>query len=95
MKEIRTTEIFEKWFAKLKDDRAVARISDRIRRLAAGNTGDSRFFGDFSEMRIDYGPGYRVYFKDTGRKITILLCGGNKSTQQADIEKARKIASHF
>ena len=95
MKEIRTTEIFEKWFAKLKDDRAVACISDRIRRLATGNAGDSRFFGDVSEMRIDYGPGYRVYFKDTGRKIIILLCGGNKSTQQADIEKARKIASHF
>ena len=60
-----------------------------------GNPGDSRFLGDISELRIDYGPGYRVYYKDTGREIIILLCGGNKSTQQADIAKARQIALHY
>ena len=68
------------------------RIFTRIKRLTLGNPGDHRFLGDISELRIDYGPGYRVYYKDTGSKIVILLCGGTKSTQQADISKAREIA---
>jgi len=95
MRMIRTSDIFDKWLAKLKDDRAVARITTRIRRLALGNPGDSRFLGDISELRIDYGPGYRVYYKDTGREIIILLYGGNKSTQQGDIAKAREIAQFY
>jgi len=65
----------------------------RTKRLAEGNPGDHRFIGDsVSEMRIDYGPGYRVYYKDTGVEIIILLCGGDKSTQQTDITKAKEIA---
>jgi putative addiction module killer protein len=62
-------------------------------RLAEGNPGDNRFLGEISELRIDYGPGYRVYYKDTGKEIVIILCGGNKSTQQTDIVKARHIAA--
>ena len=92
MTEIRSSDVFDKWLTKLRDDRAVARISNRIKRLALGNSGDSRFLGDISELRIDYGPGYRVYYKDTGQEIIILLCGGDKTTQQSDIEEARRIA---
>ena len=93
MKEIRRSEVFDKWLKKLRDDRAVARINTRIDRLAEGNPGNVEPAGEgISEMRIDYGPGYRVYYKDTGREIIILLCGGDKSTQQADIAKAKKIA---
>ena len=92
MKEIRETEVYSKWFEKLKDKQVKAQITTRIKRLASGNSGDSRFLGDISELRIDFGPGYRVYFKDTGKEIIILLCGGDKSTQQADIKKAREIA---
>jgi putative addiction module killer protein len=62
-------------------------------RLAEGNPGDSRFLGEISEMRINYGPGYRVYYQDTGKEIVILLCGGDKTTQQADIARAKHIAA--
>jgi putative addiction module killer protein len=92
MKKIRRTGEFDKWLKKLRDSQAIVRILTRIKRLAEGNPGDSRFLGEISEMRIDYGPGYRVYFKDTGKEIVILLCGGDKSTQEADITRARKIA---
>ena len=93
MPEIRRSDGFDKWLLNLRDDRAVARISTRIRRLAMGNPGDVKPVGEgISEMRIDYGAGYRVYFKDTGREIIILLCGGDKTTQQADIANAQKIA---
>ncbi|MCL1834175.1 MAG: hypothetical protein FWG49_06710 [Leptospirales bacterium] len=68
---------------------------ERVRRLARGNSGDSRFLGDISELRIDYGPGYRIYYKDTGKEIIILLCGGDKSTQEADIRRARIIADNY
>jgi putative addiction module killer protein len=96
MKEIRRSEIFDKWLKKLRDDNAVFRIYERIRRLAEGNPGDVKPAGEgISEMRIDYGPGYRVYYKDTGREIIILLCGGDKTTQQADIAKAKKIAGLY
>ena len=92
MKEIRNSDEFDRWLKKLRDDHARFRIYKRIDRLAEGNPGDSRFLGDISELRIDYGPGYRVYYKDTGMEIIILLCGGDKSTQQKDIAKAREIA---
>ena len=95
IKVIRETESFIKWFVKLRDIQAKARISSRIARLAEGNSGDSRFLGDISELRIDYGPGYRVYYKDTGKEIIILLCGGDKSTQEADIRRARIIADNY
>ena len=92
MKEIRRSSVYIKWLKSLRDPQARARILARVDRLAAGNSGDSRFLGDISELRIDYGTGYRIYFKDTGKEIIILLCGGDKTTQQADIAKARKIA---
>ena len=96
MKEIRRSSVFIKWHKNLRDRQAVARINTRIDRLAEGNFGDTKPVGDgLSELRIDYGPGYRVYFKNTGKKIVILLCGGDKRTQQADIINARKIAQDF
>jgi len=96
MKEIRRSSVFIKWINKLRDDRAVSRILERIKRLAEGNPGDVKPAGEgISEMRIDYGPGYRVYYKDTGKEITILLCGGDKTTQQADITEAKKIARSY
>jgi putative addiction module killer protein len=94
--EIRETETFRKWFSGLGDDRAKRRIDIRIKRLAIGNPGDVKPLGaGVSEMRIFYGPGYRVYFKDTGKEIIILLCGGDKSTQSKDIEKAKELAKGF
>jgi putative addiction module killer protein len=85
--------VFDKWLKKLRDDEATARIIARVKRLAEGNPGDVKPAGEgISEMRIDYGPGYRVYYKETGKEIIILLCGGDKRTQQADIAEARKIA---
>jgi putative addiction module killer protein len=95
MKEIYRSSVFDKWLKKLKDLTGKALIRQRIDRLAEGNPGDNRFLGDISELRIDYGPGYRVYFKDTGKEIVILLCGGDKSTQQADIAKAREISALY
>ena len=93
MKEIHRSSVYIKWLNKLHDARAVARILERVKRLAEGNPGDVKPAGDgISEMRIDYGPGYRVYYKDTGKEIIILLCGGDKRTQEADITKAKKIA---
>jgi putative addiction module killer protein len=96
VKEIRRSNVFDKWFKKLRDSNAIYRIDKRIQRLAEGNPGDVEPIGEgCSEMRIDYGPGYRVYYKDTGMEIIILLCGGDKRTQQADITKARKIAKLY
>jgi putative addiction module killer protein len=92
MRTIRRTSEFDKWFKKLRDSQIKARILARVKRLAEGNPGDNRFLGEVSEMRIDYGPGYRVYFKDTGKEIIILLCGGDKTTQEADIARARELA---
>ncbi|MDR1215575.1 MAG: type II toxin-antitoxin system RelE/ParE family toxin [Treponema sp.] len=89
---IRKTNIFIKWLKSLKDANARFRIYQRIDRLAGGNPGDNRFLGEISEMRIDYGPGYRVYYKDTGKEIIILLCGGDKSTQDRDIKNAKELA---
>jgi putative addiction module killer protein len=92
MKEIFRSDIYKKWLKNLRDPQVRARIFNRVKRLAEGNPGDNRFLGDISEMRIDYGPGYRVYFKDTGKEIILLLCGGDKTTQQLDIATAREIA---
>jgi putative addiction module killer protein len=93
MKTIRRTGEFDRWLQKLRDSKAAARILTRIKRLSEGNPGDSRFLGEISELRIDHGPGYRVYYKDTGNEIILLLCGGDKTTQQADITRARQIAA--
>ena len=78
---------------KLKDHVAKAHINRRIDRLERGNPGDVEPIGEgCSEMKIDYGPGYRVYYKDTGREIIIILCAGDKSSQQKDIERAKQLA---
>jgi len=90
---IRKTDVFKKWMKKLKDAIAKAHIDRRIDRLSRGNPGDVEPIGEgCSEMRIDYGHGYRVYYKDTGREIIIILCGGDKSTQQEDIVRAKRLA---
>jgi putative addiction module killer protein len=96
MIEIRKTERFARWIDNLRDMRGRARILARIERLAGGNPGDvKRIRGGISEMRIDYGPGYRVYFKKRGRKLIILLAGGDKSTQAQDIEAALRLARNL
>lgn len=96
MIEIRKTEIFAKWIDGLHDIRARARILARIERLAAGNPGDVKPVGEgVSELRIDYGPGYRVYYKKQGQKVVILLAGGDKSTQVKDIKTALRLARNL
>ena len=89
---IRKTNLFMKWLTGLSDQKAIARIQIRIDRLDLGNPDDVRPVGSgISEMRIDYGPGYRVYFSQRGSDIIILLCGGDKTTQTSDIEKAKRV----
>lgn len=96
MIEVRQTAIFEKWFENLKDRKARSRIQARVDRLELGNFGDVAPVGDgVSELRIFYGPGYRVYFVQHGSVIVILLSGGDKSTQQADIARAKVIAKQL
>ena len=96
MIEIRKTENFAKWLDGLHDIRARARILVRIERLAAGNPGDVRSVGEgVSELRIDYGPGYRVYYKQYGRTVVILLAGGDKRTQTSDIKTALRLAKNL
>jgi putative addiction module killer protein len=93
---IRRSSVFKKWIKKLKDAKAMFRINARIRRLEDGNPGNVEPAGDgISEMRIDYGPGYRVYYREVGKEIILLLCGGDKTTQQEDIKKAKKIAAAY
>jgi putative addiction module killer protein len=94
--EFKQTETFRKWRLRLRDERARGLIASRLDRLAFGNAGDVRPVGEgVSELRIDYGPGYRVYFKKRGRTIVILLCGGDKSTQAADIKTAKRLAAEW
>jgi len=96
MIEIRKTDVFAKWIDGLQDIRARARILVRIERLAAGNPGDVKPVGEgVSEMRIDYGPGYRVYFKKIGQKIVILLAGGDKNSQSKDIKNALRLSRNL
>ena len=91
--EIRQTTLYARWFARLRDSRARARIQARIRRLSIGNFGDVRPVGEgVSELRIDYGPGYRVYFVQRGVTLVVLLAGGDKRTQDRDIAAARALA---
>lgn len=96
MREIRKTEIFADWLDGLADVQARGRILVRIERLAAGNPGDVQPVGEgISEMRIDYGPGYRVYYKPYGRTLIILLAGGDKRTQSKDIRIALRLARNL
>lgn len=93
MIEIRQTENYSAWFSSLRDRVAKARINICIRRLSLGNAGDVKPVGEgVSELRIDYGPGYRVYFVERGQALIVLLAGGDKRTQQRDIEKALELA---
>jgi len=96
MIEIRKTDNFAKWIDELNDIRARARILVRIERLASGNPGDVKAVGEgVSELRIEYGPGYRVYYKKQGQKIIILLAGGDKRTQSKDIKTAQRLAQNL
>ncbi|WP_296443556.1 type II toxin-antitoxin system RelE/ParE family toxin [Rhodoferax sp. UBA5149] len=93
MKLIHTTEVFDTWFAGLKDKQAARRVQVRVDRAEGGNFGDCEPVGEgVSEMRIHYGPGYRVYFVQRGMEVVILLAGGDKSTQSSDIKTALEIA---
>jgi putative addiction module killer protein len=87
--QLAETDEFHNWLGSLADRRAKARIVDRLKRASNGNFGDVKPAGSgVSEMRIDYGPGYRVYFFRRGKELVILLCGGDKKTQKADIARA-------
>ena len=96
MIEVRKTEVYARWLDGLRDARARARVLVRVERLAAGNLGDVRPVGEgVSELRIDYGPGYRVYFRKQGRTVVILLAGGDKRTQDRDIATALHLARNL
>ena len=96
MLELRKTEVYAKWLDSLRDVHARARIMVRIERLAAGNPGNVKPVGEgVSELRIDYGPGYRVYYKKQGQEIVILLAGGDKRTQAKDIKTALRLARNL
>jgi putative addiction module killer protein len=96
MIEIRQTEVFERWLDELNDEKAASRITQRIVRLRNGLFGDVKSVGGgVSELRVDYGPGYRVYFVRRGSVLVILLCGGDKRSQRADIARARAMAEEL
>ena len=95
MQVVRTDE-FAEWLINLRDRQGRAKVLSRIDRLEEGNPGVTRSVGSgVFEMKIDFGPGYRVYFIRRGEEIVILLCGGDKSTQQRDIQRARALAQHW
>jgi len=96
MIELKQTEIYQKWQERLRDKRARTIIATRLMRLAEGLPGDVEPVGEgVSELRIHYGPGYRVYFQRRGNLLVVLLCGGNKSTQVRDIAAAKKLAMEW
>ena len=96
MFEVKKTDVYSKWLDNLRDIRARARILVRVERLIEGNPGDVKSVGEgVSELRITYGPGYRVYFKQKGNEIIILLAGGDKRTQTKDIQNALKLARNL
>jgi putative addiction module killer protein len=93
---VHTSETFDRWITKLADIGGRAKILVRIDRLQRGNPGDVRSVGEgVSEMRVDFGPGYRIYFKKRGAHVILLLCGGGKSTQQQDIKLAKEMARQW
>ena len=93
MFELRETEEFARWLGKLRDERAKERIAKRLAYVQAGRLGDVKYFDGIAEIRIDYGPGYRVYLTKRGLTFVILLCGGDKSTQRRDIARAMVLAT--
>ena len=92
MVEVRETGVFSRWFKSLQDVKAQAGNQTRINRLTIGLLGDVKFFGGIGEVRIDYGPGYRIYFVQRGNELIILLSGGDKGTQERDIKRAIDMA---
>lgn len=92
MIEIRQSEVFAKWLLRLRDIQGRSRIIARLARIRSGNLGDVKFFDGIGEVRIDAGPGYRIYFVKRGDALIILLCGGDKSTQEKDIKAAKEMA---
>ncbi len=96
MVEVVSTVTFDRWLRKLKDRHARLRILERVDRLAHGNPGDAKPVGHgVSELRLTYGPGYRVYYLQAGHRFVLLLCGGDKSTQQKDITQAHQLADEW
>ena len=94
MIEVRQTEAFANWLRSLRDKKAAAKIAQRLVRVQSGLLGDVKSVGDgVSELRVNFGPGYRVYFAQRGRTLVILLCGGDKGTQKTDIIKAKEMAN--
>jgi len=93
--DIKKTDKYETWFNKLRDTTAKAKIEIRVTRLSIGNPGNHKDFGDISELRLDYGPGYRVYYTLRGKEIILLLFGGDKGCQSRDIEQARKLLLEY
>ncbi|MDE2332780.1 MAG: type II toxin-antitoxin system RelE/ParE family toxin [Bradyrhizobium sp.] len=96
MFEVQKTDEFDNWLTALRDQRAVAKIISRIERLGLGNAGDVKQVGEgISEMRLAYGPGYRIYYKQIGKTIVLILCGGDKSSQDNDIKRAKQMAAQL
>lgn len=96
MIQLKQTETFAAWRQQLKDDRARGLIASRLDRLSFGLPGDVKAVGQgISELRIDYGPGYRIYYQNRGKTIVILLCGGDKNTQAKDIKMAKRLAAEW
>ncbi len=96
MYQVQQTDVFSKWLSKLRDRKAIARILVRIESLRQGNTGDSKSLGSgLHELRIHFGPGYRIYFTRKAGLVVLLLCGGDKSSQGKDIARARQILSEL
>jgi len=95
MIEVRQTTIFRDWLDGLRDGRAQSRIAKRIAIIECGLLGDVKFFDGIGELRIDYGPGYRLYFVQRGAQVIILMCGGDKSSQNRDIRRAKQIAEEL
>jgi putative addiction module killer protein len=96
MFEVLTTDEFDQWLSDLADERAKTKIASRVARLRFGNAGDAKPVGEgISEMRVHHGPGYRVYYKQTKKTIIVMLCGGDKSTQEKDVRRAKKMAAEL
>lgn len=95
MLEVRQTDVFPDWIGSLRDTVAAERIAQRIVRLQSGLFGDAKFFDGIGELRVHYGPGYRVYFVRRGQVLVILLCGGDKRSQRTDIERAKAMAEEY